>query len=311
MSRRIDPRGVRRGAAMLISVVLVAASAMLVISLWHSATVARQRGAMELSVDASSAAADSVLMSGSAFISSGQWRALTLPGAVAHVAVDSTSRRVRRVDVGRVGWATLVLRAAAAGVSGVRGVHARSAQRMLIPLVAPMAVPLAAVTGVRPWSVSAGAVVDVSPALGLEARCRDGFVAVGSKEQAFPAAVQMASLPPLLSDTVSGPVVGPVRLQGPALTRALTVIGMVALDTDLIVGAELQVTGVLLVRGAVRRGGGRLDVTGAVIAGDSSGMQSELGAGDRVRYDACAVRRAVEQVTRPGPPASWVHLREF
>jgi hypothetical protein len=79
-------------------------------------------------------------------------------------------------------------------------------------------------------------------------------------------------------------------------------------DSDLVVQADLRVTGVLVTRGSVRPAGGRLDVTGAVVSGDVGSGPSALGAGDRVRYDACAIRSAVARVTSPGPTATWTTL---
>jgi hypothetical protein len=114
---------------------------------------------------------------------------------------------------------------------------------------------------------------------------------------------------PIDADTVTGPLTGVFRLTNPNLTHPLFVVGMVVLDSELLVQADLELVGVLVTRGAIQHAGGRLQVTGAVLAGDAGGGHSGLGAGDR--YDACAVRRAVERVTRAGPGATWTTVPLF
>jgi hypothetical protein len=131
------------------------------------------------------------------------------------------------------------------------------------------------------------------------------------RRAAIPAGLGRWALTALDPDTVRDTLVGAFRLTRPAIGIPLRVTGMLVTDTDLLVGADLRVTGVLIAGGSIRTAGGRLDVTGAVVAGDSSGGQSRLGAGDRVRYDACAIRGAVLPLTSPGPAATWTTLRLF
>ncbi|MDZ7632771.1 MAG: hypothetical protein U5K74_15900 [Gemmatimonadaceae bacterium] len=112
-------------------------------------------------------------------------------------------------------------------------------------------------------------------------------------------------------DTVTDSLVGAFRLTRSRLSVPLRVTGMVVLDSELFLEADLRLTGVLIARGSIRHVSGHLIVTGAVVAGDAGGGHSGLGPGDRVRYDACAIRRAVEHVTSPGPAATWTHLTPF
>jgi hypothetical protein len=309
MWRTSECRCARRGVALLLAIVIVAVVGSVTIVLWRATAAARHREALELADARAAAVADSATVIGAQWIAEGQWRSLLLPGDTALVHQWATSRELATVSVGRLGWSTLVIRGDAEGRSGVRAVVARSGTQLVVPQVAPVRVPASAVTGVRPWLLHPGHQIDVAPAVGVEGRCRDDLLPVATGIQPFPAGVSALDLPVLDTDTVSAPVTGPVRLAGGRVRHPLTVTGMVVLDSVLTLEADLFVSGMLVSRGGVRRNGGRLDVRGGVMAGDSSGMQSELGAGDRVRYDACAMRRAVDQITRPAGVGTWLSGR--
>jgi hypothetical protein len=138
--------------------------------------------------------------------------------------------------------------------------------------------------------------------------CRWRSVPQPTEVRPWPPRFVPSVLPLIDPDTVRDTVRGAVRIAGPALTRPLQVRGMLALDSDLEVGADLHVSGVLIARGSVRSSGGQLTVIGAVVTGDAGGGHSALGSGDRVRYDGCAIRRALEHVTVPGLSATWTRL---
>jgi hypothetical protein len=191
-------------------------------------------------------------------------------------------------------------------------VRAEAERRVLVPLVVPLPLPDAALTGGQDWIIDVGATVVIPAAVGSERACRSGAAISPSRQATGPAGQGRWPLTPIDPDTVRDALVGAFRLTRPAIASApMQVTGMLVTDTDLLVGADLRVTGVLIAGGSIRTAGGRLDVTGAVVAGDSSGGQSRLGAGDRVRYDACAVRGAVLPLTSPGPAATWTTLRLF
>jgi hypothetical protein len=154
--------------------------------------------------------------------------------------------------------------------------------------------------------------VVLPPAIaGRELSCRIARAVTITQVRAPADTLNVAAIPQIDPDTITDTVRGLVRLPSLPLARPLTIIGMVVVGSDLRLNADLRVTGVLFTTGSVITGPGRLDVTGAVIAADSGGGQSRLGRGDRVSYDACAVRRALDQVTRPAPTSTWTHLRVF
>jgi hypothetical protein len=165
-------------------------------------------------------------------------------------------------------------------------------------------------TGVLPWNLDPGATVEIPVAAGVELRCRSSGVVVTARH-AFPVLVDSLRLPLIDPDTLRDSLVGAFRLTLGRITRPVRVIGMLVADSELWIDADLRVTGVLVARGSVHPAGGRLDVTGAVVTGDAGGVASGLGAGDRVRYDACAIRSAVERVTSPGPTRTWTILPVF
>lgn len=309
MSARTEPSP-KRGTALLLAIVITAVTAICVLSLWRTTAAARRWSSLESAHVAAQSLADSANVLALQSVDSGGWRALTTVGQSAALPGGSGRRSSWRVQFGRSGWMTLISRSSAAVRTGVPGLTARADRRTLIPLIAPLDVPTAALTGDSTWSIDAAAVVDVSAGSG-DATCRLTGVVVPQTRHPFPATLALRGFPSVDPDTVTDSLVGVFRLTRNRLTRPLHVVGMLVLDSDLLLGADLRLTGVLIARGSVRPAAGRLDVTGAVVTGDAGGSHSGLGAGDRVRYDACAIRRAVEHVTRPGPSATWTHLRLF
>lgn len=310
MSRLADDTHLRRGWALLLAVVLSAVVAICVVALWKTAARSRRVDLLERAGVAARSLADSVAVRTVQMVDSGVWRSLTEPGRFATVQTGTSAGRSWRTQIGRSGWLTVVVRSDAAVRTGVPRVTARADQRTLIPLMPPLAVPTAALTGVEAWTVDGAALVDV-PVGGADRVCRPATGVAPARIQAFPASLDLSRWVALDPDTAPDSLAGAFRLTHGALTRPLFVEGMVALDTDLVLGADLRLTGVLISRGSVRPAGGRLDVTGAVVSGDAGGGHSGLGPGDQVRYDACAIRRAVERVTRPGPAATWKQLSLF
>ncbi|MCC7053330.1 MAG: hypothetical protein IT355_08670 [Gemmatimonadaceae bacterium] len=311
MSRRPDRR--RDGTALLVVIVIAAMAGLATLALWRTAAGAARTDAMATAVPATAGAADSALLVGLAAVERGDWRdSLPTPGS-SMVAGQGSGRRTRwRATVGRTGWAALVVRGTGSGASGARGVMSRADHRVLVPLVSPLPMPEAALTGSSPWLVVAGAVVDVPPPAPAELSCRDGLLPVGQATAPYPDSAMARLVLPLLDpDTVRAPMSGAFRLTGGRIRVPLRIAGMVVLDTDLSVEADLRLTGVLIVRGTVRTAGGRLDVRGATISGDAYGGHSGLGAADRVRYDACAIRHAVERVTAPASAHGRTPFRLF
>lgn len=300
----------RPGWAMLLAVVMSAVVAICVLALWKTASRARRVDLLERAGVAARSLADSVSVQAVQLVDSGAWRTLSSPGR--HVAGPSgvDARGVWQTRIGRSGWNTVIVQSEAAVRTGLPGVTAHADQRTLIPFIAPLAVPAAALTGANPWLVDAAAVVEV-PVPGADRHCRPGWVVAPTRTQAFPASLDLTRWVALDPDTAPDSLAGAFRLTHGVLARPLFVEGMAALDSDLVLGADLRLTGVLITRGSVRPAGGHLDVTGAVVSGDAGGGHSGLGPGDQVRYDACAIRRAVERMSRPGPVATWKQLSLF
>ena len=309
MSARIDTAR-RHGTALLLAIVITAVTAICVLSLWRTTAAAGRWSALEGAHVAAQSLADSASLLAFQAVDSGGWRRLTAVGQTASLAAATGRRSSWRVQLGRSGWMTLIARSSAAVRTGLPGLSARADRRTIIPLVAPLRFPTAALTGDSLWRVDSAAIVDIS-VTGADASCRPAAAIVRVARHPFPATLDLRGFPVVDPDTVTDSIVGVFRLTRNTLTRPLHVVGMLALDSDLLLGADLRLTGVLIARGSVRPAAGRLDVTGAVVSGDSGRAHSGLGPGDRVRYDACAIRRAVEHLTGPGPSATWTHLRLF
>ncbi len=310
MSAHTDPRS-RRGTALLIAVAISAIAGVCVLALWRSAAGARRIDALERATATAESTADSARALAFALVDAGAWRRLTQPGDTATLAAGGVGRGRWQTGLARLGWQTLLVRGVASSSSGVPSVMARADRRTLIPLQTPLRMPVAAITGVNAWIVDPTATVEVPAASGPERRCRTVEQPAASGQAPFPAGFDPRRYPSIDPDTVRDSLVGVFRMTRPRVTRPLSVEGMLVLDSELVLGADLRLTGVLVARGSILNAGGRLTVTGAVIAGDMGGGHSTLGPGDRVRYDACAIRRAVERVTRLGPSSAWTHLSLF
>ncbi len=309
MSPRRDCRN-RSGAALLFAIVISAVVGIAAMALSQAAADTRRSATLESAGARASAVADSARSLAFAAIADGGWRVLTTPGTAYQVAAGPTAHGNWRVHIGRTGWLTLLVRGTASIASGVPGVSASADSRAVVPLLAPLEVPRSAVTGAAPWSVATGATIDISGAAPTEIICRDGDTVTPTRLAPAPD-LSGVSLPAVDPDTVTDSLVGAFRLTRSTVSQPLRIRGMVVVDTDLHIGADLELTGVLVSRGSVHPAGGRLDVVGAVVAGDAGGGASGLGPLDRVRYDACAIRRAVEQVTHPASGAAWSTLRLF
>jgi hypothetical protein len=301
----------RRGFALLLAVVISAVVGIVVLALWHGSAASTRAITMESASAHTAAIADSARLRAMQFVDSGGWRLLNTPGTWRLVSADSTRTSQSRAEVGRIGWNSLVIRGEAATTSGAPGTPSRADHRTLIPLGAPIRFTDAALTGAQDWTVDPGATVSVPLAVGSEIGCRANSAARTIARAPFSATIGAIRLPMIDPDTLRDSLIGAYRLANPRLSSPLRVTGMVVIDTELTVEADLRVKGVLVVSGSVHPRGGRLDVTGAVISGDAGGGPSGLGAGDRVQYDACAIRRAVELVTSRRPTATWTILNLF
>ena len=75
--------------------------------------------------------------------------------------------------------------------------------------------------------------------------------------------------------------------------------GVLMIDGDLNVARDLEVFGLLMVRGALNDSGGHLRVLGAALVRDEMGHGSRFGFASRVRYSRCALRRALSATGAP------------
>jgi hypothetical protein len=83
------------------------------------------------------------------------------------------------------------------------------------------------------------------------------------------------------------------------ITTASRHQGILMVDGDLTLHADLDVFGLLMVRGAVDATAGRLLVHGAALVRDDWGHGSRFGFASRVRYSRCALRRAYSATGAP------------
>jgi len=298
-------RAERPGAALVLAVVVAVVVGLSTLSLWRLTAASRRTSALDIGTTSATSLADSAIVRGFGYLDHDGWRVLTEPGAQLRAAVGSSPRGRWRTDVGRSSWGSLVVRGTSELRTGVPRAWARADHRALIPLVTPIPFPTAALIGARPWQLATGATASLAPTSASEARCRAGATVRIDTVRPLPVLSGLAHLPVVDPDTVRDTLIGAFRLQSGRIRRSLAARGMLVLDTDLFIRADLRLTGVLLTRGSVHSSGGRLDLIGAAVAGDSGGGYSVLGAGDRVRYDACAIRRALELITRLGPSADW------
>ncbi len=304
-------RPTRRGIAVLLAMVTCTIIGLCVLSLWHATSATARVLSLEVSGTTAESRADSARMLGVQAIAAGGWRTLAEPGAAARIADIISASGTVHADIGRAGWTTLVVRGTSDVRTGVRGITAHADRRTIIPLVAPLDIPRAALTGVQPWRIDSAAIVGIPTAAGRERRCRPTPTILTSAQAPYPGALDLRRLPVVDPDTVRDSLDGAWQLSRARLSRPLIVRGLLVIDQDLVVGADLRLVGVLISHGSIRTAGGHLDVTGAVVTGDVTGGSSGLGAGDRVRYDACAVRSAVERATSPAPTATWTTLSVF
>jgi hypothetical protein len=294
----------RRGIALLLALVTIVVVGLCVVALWQTRAGALRTDHLRTAANRAASDADSALAAAVAGVLGGGWRALPVPSAsqVTRVPVGGGTATA---SVVRLGWNTLLVRGAASARGGLRSVEAFADDRLVVPLVAPFALPKAALTGGRGWLLDPAATVGFAPATPTELRCRDGVLPVAAVVASAAGSLDATLVTPLDPDTVTAPLVGVFRLMRDRIVRPLVVEGILQSVTGLVVQADLQVAGVLVVQGSVQTAGGRLDVTGAVITSDSGGGHSGLGGGDRVRYDACAIRHAMERATRLRPAAMW------
>lgn len=301
----------RRGIALLLAIVTCTIVGLCVLALWHASTATARAIALESAIASAESLADSARMLGIRAIDGGAWRSLAEPGSSQRVAHSRTSSRASDADVGRMGWMTLVVRGTSGVRSGVAGITAHADRRTIIPLLAPLDIPRAALTGVQPWSIAPSALVEIPTASGRELRCRPLGSIADAAQSPYTTTLDLRRIPVVDPDTVRDSLTGTWQLARARLSRPLIVRGLVVIDQDIEIGADLRIVGVLISHGSIRPAGGHLDVTGAVVSGDVTGGASVLGAGDRVRYDACAIRSAVERATSPAPTGTWTTLSVF
>ena len=301
----------RSGFALLLALATIMIGGSCALALWHTRASASRALTLDAARLRATAAADSALLTALEVTDAGGWRTLLAPAEMMTVLNQTSGQEYRRAEVARIGWATLLVRGAVAVRSGVPQVVARADHRVLIPLTAPLPMPAAALTGARPWSIDPGAAVGLAPAVPAEVRCRAGLIPASIRQDSLARSLDASLVTPLDPDTVSAPLVGVFRLTRDRITRPMVIVGIVESVTGLSIGADLHLTGVLVVRESVQPAGGQLHVNGAIVAGDAGAAHSTFGNGDSVRYDACAIRHAVARATRPGPSRTWTTLRLF
>jgi len=87
--------------------------------------------------------------------------------------------------------------------------------------------------------------------------------------------------------------------------------GVLLVDGDLDVVSDLEVFGLLIVRGALNDSGGHLRVMGAALVRDELGHGSRFGFASRVRYSRCALRRALSATGAPAAITTRGWLERF
>ena len=87
--------------------------------------------------------------------------------------------------------------------------------------------------------------------------------------------------------------------------------GVLMIDGDLNVVSDLEVFGLLLVRGALNDSAGHLRVMGAALVRDELGHGSRFGFATRVRYSRCALRRALSATGVPAAITTRGWLERF
>lgn len=87
--------------------------------------------------------------------------------------------------------------------------------------------------------------------------------------------------------------------------------GILMVDGDLTLNADLDVFGLLMVRGAIDATAGRLLVHGAALVRDETGHGSRFGFASRVRYSRCALRRAYSATGAPAAVTTRGWLERF
>lgn len=301
----------RRGIALLLALITMLVGGTCALALWHTRASTFRALTLERAWLRAATTADSALLAALTLTDTGGWRSVAAPGDLRTLLDITASHEFRRAAVARLGWGTLLVRGVVQLQSGVPHLVARAEHRVLIPLIAPITMPQAGLTGVRPWTVDSAAVLTLSAAVPSELTCRAGLLPVTVLQDSLGGALDSNLVTLLDPDTVSLPLAGVFRLTRDRITRPLVITGMVESVTGLQVAADLRIMGVLVVQESVVPAGGRLDVTGAIVTRDAGVGHSTLGSGDRVRYDACAIRHAVARATRPGPARTWTTLRLF
>lgn len=308
-SSSTSSRRERTGGALL-PVVAVTALVALVVASLASGTRAGLRAARLSSARAAlDAHADRAVGDAVAALRAGAWRDL-LAGADRR-ASSAIADTAITVHVARPAWDRVTMHVVVAAPSGVRGVVARVARRVDVPLDLPWPMPRAPLMGAAPWHV-AGVVTGHDDLADTTRRCADGD-ATATPAHDLHDAPDLAPLlahpaartvdPDTLGDTVRGLV---VLAPGTHVARPLAVVGWLVASGALEVAAPVTVRGLLvLARAADTRPGGRLDVEGAAWHLGAGGGPAALAAGSRVHWAPCAVRRARDLLARPGPVVTW------
>jgi hypothetical protein len=287
MSRRSDPR---RGSTLVLVLVMLAASAMLALALVRSRASDARGVALTRRQLRAAFAADSLADAGMRAIGAGAWRPLRAGDTAATgVSGDGTWRLLRPT------WGQLLLHLHAERAGGARSVGATVDHRLRFALrMPPLGDPGVALESAESGAPS-GVVVPATRSL-HETICLAGRVA--SPEG--PATWRPDSLPPLPvvdADTVRDTIRGAVRLLRP-VRRPISVVGLLAVDSALVLDADLLVHGLLLVSGPVAGGAGRLSVVGGVRMVGAARTLAALAPSSRIQHDACAIRRAADTQAR-------------
>jgi Flp pilus assembly protein TadG len=297
----------RGGVALLIALLAALLVAAIVVSLARGSAFSARAQVLTARSTQAAALAESAHVRALSGTHDSVWRALR-QSDTRIVAERATGTHPFSSTIGRPTWSTLMARGTSRVPAGVPHAQAAADRRSIIPLWSPLSFPRAALSAPLPWLLDASAIVSVPTASLPESRCRAGILPAVEERGGPDAAFVLSALPAIDPDTVIDTVRSAVRLSGPRLARPFAVRGILAVDSDLLLEADLQIEGVLVTRGSLVPSGGHLQVTGAVVAGDVGAGASALGPGDRVQYDACALRHALDLITHPAPVSRWMRL---
>ena len=327
------PLGRRAGFALAAALFAVALVSALVAALFFSAAQ-ESRAAVRGALDARAfAAAELGLHGGLA-----AWdpaRNLPAPDGMAvgesrASTIELASGDRARVVTTRVSTGLFLVASAGTARAGTEGEASVRRTGMALRLERRLSTPRAAVTTFGPVTVSPGATVDGSDHVppGWPACAAGGALAAAdaargdsalSPRPGTPAWARLVAAAITLPRDEAAAAATLTRsrdarsfqlLYAPASLRldGVSVQGVLAVDGDVELAHGAELTGILIVRGALRSGPGGGRVLGAVVTHDSAG--ADIGPGLRIEFSSCAVEAALYASARvaPIPDRGWIQI---